>query len=622
MRRLKIYAACAAALITAALNVLPAAAARGKYVSMDLKYDGEYHYYNAEEIVLEINGREPDDLPMPPILLNNYTLVPAREVFEGLGAEVDWHSDSRQVQIFHENTTVVIKINSTTALVNGEEKEMDIPAKIINDKTMIPLRFVSQAIDKDVAWDGNTRTASVKDKIVSKTETTTEATTKETTTETTTTTTTKETTTVTETTTETTTAAVSGNSLQEIDEISFEQGLGVDMISISGADYAPNVNVTKSTDGKLITIDIENGTLAAAKEDFGSGTFIKNGYYYQLSQKLIRVTVELDSDVKYNVTKEKNETTVILSENTGGGSGYGVSSKDYSYVGNNFSFEENKLIINNSNGRIDFNRVKYDDDYLGGEITVTIPADLTSVITSTSFSVGNDDIQSVDINTNSYNTVITIHENRILAVKPESAGSYAVFSFVDPQEVYDKILVLDAGHGDHDNGATGNGLVEKELTLDIMLKTLDLFENDGEIKVYCTRLDDTFRTLWERQDMATELGDAFVSVHINSASTSTASGTETYCLYPNDQGNGLTSYMLAEAILDNIVDQLGTVDRGVKSNDYVVLKGTKPSTLIEVGFISNYDDAEIMASSANRQKVAQSIFSAVKGLFAECPPVR
>ncbi|MBQ9604237.1 MAG: hypothetical protein IJR45_02375, partial [Firmicutes bacterium] len=61
--------------------------ARGKYIDMDLEYDGSTHHYNAEEIHLEINGREPADLPMPPILLNNYTLVPAREVFENLGAD-------------------------------------------------------------------------------------------------------------------------------------------------------------------------------------------------------------------------------------------------------------------------------------------------------------------------------------------------------------------------------------------------------------------------------------------------------------------------------------------------------------------------------------------------------
>ena len=586
--------------------------ARGKYIDMDLEYDGSTHHYNAEEIHLEINGREPADLPMPPILLNNYTLVPAREVFENLGADVEWMSASRQVYIYHENTTVVIDIDSTAALVNDEEREMDIPAKIINSKTMIPLRFVSQAINKEVGWDNSTRTASVRDKAPEE-KTTETPVTEEPTTETTTVT-----TTVVTTTTETTTIKAKK---QNIEKIEFNQTPGADIISVSGSSYAPEVSVIRSTDGSLLTIDMENGTLTAEKKDFGNGNFIKNGYYYQLSDKFIRITIELDSPVKYNVTKKDKTTMVVLSENTGD---IMFSDEDYSYVGNNFSFENNKLIINNASGLINLKNVQYTDNYLNGEFIINIPANLTSVLSSTSFNIKNDMIDGMDINTSSYGTSITIREaeNSIIAVQPEVAGNYAVFKIVPPQEKYDKILVLDAGHGLQDNGATGNGLVEKELTLDMVQKALKLFENDGSIKVYCTRLGDTYPTLWERQEMASKYADVFVSVHINSAESSSPNGTETYCLYPNDQGNGLTSYMLAEEILDNLIDALGTYNRGVKSEAFVVLKGTKPSTLLEIGFISNADDAEMMASDANRQKVAKAIFDGVKDLLDEYPPIR
>ena len=296
----------------------------------------------------------------------------------------------------------------------------------------------------------------------------------------------------------------------------------------------------------------------------------------------------------------------------------------YSYVGDNFSFEDNKLIISNSSGIINLKNVQYTDNYLNGEFIINIPANLTSVLSSTSFNVKNDMIDGIDINTSSYGTSITIREseNSIVAVIPESAGNYVVFRIVHPSEKYDKILVLDAGHGLQDNGATGNGLVEKELTLDIVLKALKLFEDDGSIKVYCTRLGDTYPTLWERQDMASKYADVFVSVHINSNDSSSPNGTETYCLYPNDQGNGITSYMLAEEILDNLIDVLGTNNRGVKSEAFVVLKGTKPSTLLEIGFISNYGDAQIMGQDSNRQKIAKAIYDGVKNLLDEYPPIR
>ena len=616
----KLIVSAAAFLCAATVNIT-AVSAR-PYLNMDLKYDGETHYYSAEEIALEINGRELDDLPMPPVLLNNYTLVPAREVFENLGAEVDWLPDSRQVQIFHENTSVIITINSTTALVNGSDTNMDIPAKIINDKTMVPLRFVSQAIEKEVGWDGSTRTASVKDKPITIPETVTEATTEETTE----TTTAKPVETTTAKPIETTTAKpvkTASNEMQDIEAIDFVSGMGTDLISISGADYAPKVDITRSADNSLLTIDIENGNLTVAKKDFGNGNFIKNGYYYQVSQKYVRISLELKDTVKYNSSTDGKTTTIVLSEGTGyeDDAKFSISTANYNYVGDNFSFEDDKLIISNSSGKINLNNIKYDDDYLNGEFRITIPENLTSVLSSTSFMIGSEKVNSVDINCTSYNTVITVHENNIIACKTEKAGNYVVFNFVHPSEVYNKIVVLDAGHGLQDNGASGNGLVEKELTLDIELRALDLFENASDIKVYCTRLGDTYPTLTERQDMASYMADAFVSIHINSA-TSSASGTETYCLYSNDQGNGLTSYMLAERILDKLIASLGTVDRGVKSEEYIVLKGTRPSTLLEMGFISNSDDAAMMGAAVNRQKMAQAIFDGVTELLNEHPPIR
>lgn len=589
--------------------------ARGKYLDMDLEYDGETHHYRAEEIKLEINGRQPEDLPMPPILLNNYTLVPAREVFESLGADVEWVSSDRQVYIYHENTTVVIDIDSTAARINDETREMDIPAKIINDKTMIPLRFVSQAINKDVGWDSATRTASVKDKAPTE-KTTAAPTTEEPTTETAT-----ETTTVTTTAATTKEATTVKNEKQSIEKIDFSMTPGADIISIGGSSYAPDVNIVRSTDGKLLTIDMENGTLTAEKKDFGKGNFIKNGFFYQLSDKFIRISIELDSAVKYNITKKDRVTMVVLSESAGN---FEVSGNNYDYSVDGFAYLDSRLIIDNSSGAIDLKNVQFTDNYINGEFIINIPANLTSVLSSTSFNVGDDRVEGVDINASSYGASITLRaaENAIIAVKPELAGNYVVFNVVEPSEIYDKILVLDAGHGLQDNGATGNGLIEKELTLDMVQRALRLFENDGSIKVYCTRLGDTYPTLWERQEMASRYADVFVSVHINSAESSAPNGTETYCLYPNDQGNGLTSYMLAEEILNNLIDELDTNNRGVKSEAFVVLKGTKPSTLLEIGFISNAEDAAMMAEDACRQKVAQAIYDGVKKLLNEYPPVR
>lgn len=84
------------------------------------------------------------------------TLVPLRGILEGLGAEVLWHEETRKVEIKRNSLNVMFQIGSETAIVNGQEIEMTEAAKIINDRTMIPLRFVSENLGFIVDWNSET----------------------------------------------------------------------------------------------------------------------------------------------------------------------------------------------------------------------------------------------------------------------------------------------------------------------------------------------------------------------------------------------------------------------------------------------------------------------------------
>lgn len=130
--------------------------------NMTLTYDNTSYIYSAEEVYISIDGEKLDDLAMPPIILNGYTLVPAREVFEKIGAIVEYKADIEQVVIKSNDDVIIIPINSKMAYINGKASEMDTEAKIINNKTMIPLRFVSDAMGYEVSWDNETRTANIK----------------------------------------------------------------------------------------------------------------------------------------------------------------------------------------------------------------------------------------------------------------------------------------------------------------------------------------------------------------------------------------------------------------------------------------------------------------------------
>lgn len=154
------------------------------WVNLKLEYDGKIHTYSAEKINIYIDNEHIKNFKMEPIILNGRTLVPLRDVFEKIDAKIQWNDEKREVTIQKNENTVVFKIDSNKALKNGTETiTFDVPAKIINDYTMVPLRAISNSLGYEVNWDNNTRTVFIKtdtQDTTKQTETTTEATTENT----------------------------------------------------------------------------------------------------------------------------------------------------------------------------------------------------------------------------------------------------------------------------------------------------------------------------------------------------------------------------------------------------------------------------------------------------------
>jgi len=91
-------------------------------------------------------------LDVPPVIENNRTLVPIRFISEQMGAKVTWNEVKKQVTIVQSSKTIVLTINSNKVLVNGKTTPIDVPAKIIQDRTMVPVRFVSEQLGYSVEW--------------------------------------------------------------------------------------------------------------------------------------------------------------------------------------------------------------------------------------------------------------------------------------------------------------------------------------------------------------------------------------------------------------------------------------------------------------------------------------
>lgn len=186
-----------------------------------------------------------------------------------------------------------------------------------------------------------------------------------------------------------------------------------------------------------------------------------------------------------------------------------------------------------------------------------------------------------------------------------------------PQDIFENVVVLDAGHGGSDSGAVGNGYKEKNFTLSIVKAAKEYFDDNKDYKVYYTRLSDTYPSLKERYDLANAVdADIFVSVHINSAGK-TARGTETlYNPDRNKKQNGLNCYELAKIVQVEVKSATGFIDRGLKkrstrlNNGLAVLNHNNgPATLTEIGFISNATEAKKMAK--NLKQYGKAVYEAI-----------
>jgi hypothetical protein len=101
---------------------------------------------------------------VPPTIQDGTTLVPIRAIFEKLGLTVGWDGITKTVIGTKSNLNIQMKIGNTNATVNGKVVALEVPPNIINGNTLIPLRFVGESCNKDIAWDGNNRRIDIKTK--------------------------------------------------------------------------------------------------------------------------------------------------------------------------------------------------------------------------------------------------------------------------------------------------------------------------------------------------------------------------------------------------------------------------------------------------------------------------
>lgn len=166
-------------------------------------------------------------------------------------------------------------------------------------------------------------------------------------------------------------------------------------------------------------------------------------------------------------------------------------------------------------------------------------------------------------------------------------------------------VFIDPGHGGSDVGASANGLMEKDLVLNIALSLRDQLEDNYQgVSTNLSRTTDTDVSLEERASLANEWGaDYFVSIHVNAGG---GEGFESY-IWSGTFENKEETERLRSIVHDEIVERMDWRDRGKKEANYHVLRETEmPAVLTENGFIDNEQEAEQMRSESWIVDVAEA----------------
>lgn len=457
--------------------------------SFMIQYDGEVQEYTGSVYSLKVNGKTVNT-PLEPIIFNDRALVPIREVFEAIGASVNYEDSTKRITVRTDSVTVKLQINNNSAYVN--DNMVAIPDGVVpkligrvgeSAKTMVPVRFISESIGMNVEFDGDNGIININTPNFTQQPTVTPNEGK---------------------------IKISGIEFKETAE-------GVDIIAKTNS--IASVTDSILSDPYRIVIDVDGAMLTAETSAY---------------------SVDKKGVARVRLGQHENSTRIVVDMQS---------------------------------------KLNYRIETANDGIFIHIATAAVSTPSQT----------------------------------PDSSPS------VSPSvQQTKKLVVLDAGHGGHDPGASGvdvNGVKhsEKTVALSIVHKVRNILKANG-VEVMLTREDDTFVDLYGRPEIANNANAAmFVSVHLNAVDNSTVMGTEVYYATANNGTDyGLTSKELAGNVLQTLLESIQTRNRKVKTGNHVVTRASKmPAILIEVGFMTNPTEMTNLADDAFQEKAAQGIANGI-----------
>jgi len=522
----------------------------------------------------------------PPVIENGRTLVPLRGVAEALGAQVDWEGKSKTVTIKKDDSIIQLTVGNTVALKNTEKISLDVPAKLIQDRTMIPLRFVSEALGAEVQWEPVSRLVSISRPAEKE--------------------------------------SIGRNLVVQEDLVNIRNGPGTDHEILTQVSRGTRLSsLDKVADWyKVALADGQTGWIVAryleeepessstppeTTEESDPGVIPPDGQENEQAEPGKQTEPDGDKDNQTGVPpvngQGNGEQTIQLAVSQKGKTTEVKITSDQTITYNAFRLRNPERLVVDIDGAPPESLLATQNVNSEAVSQLRIgwfsrDPDITRVV----FDITEQVIYKTEVSTNQKTITVSLF---IPDTKDILTGT---------------LIALDAGHGGSDPGAIGRilGLYEKNVTLAVVKRTASLLNSYGA-RTILTRSNDEYVTLNGRVQKANSAGaDLFVSVHMNANDSNLIKGTTTYYVRSCNDSNRLEkSRQLAQCIQNALLTTLQLKDNNVRQADFVVIKGTTmPAVLAEVAYISNPEEEELMATEQFVENAAMGIVKGISSYLA------
>jgi N-acetylmuramoyl-L-alanine amidase len=582
-----------------------------------------------------------------PIIENDRTLVPLRAIFEAVGAHVEWDGATNTVTAVRDGKKVVLTIGSKQPTVDGQIWPLDVPAKIVKDRTLAPLRFVGEAFGGKVEWDQVTYTVNMTSPTSKGTPTTV----------------------IVnhapvnlrsgpDSNFERVAMAEPGEKLTVVGErngwyevsrggtrgwvaswvvdVAWEAGEPIPDPNLPPEEETPEIPPAKpdkpgddviwlscEKDEKGYIIGIESGAQIDASIKEGGREVVYTIKDREVEGKYLFKEALGSSELTIKGTQDGKDAIVTISFPSG--TEYRTASADGGkkelLIIPNFIEKVDRKPFSSNGERLIITTalpVKYSAQQKGDRLVVTLDGVLTGKAKNKYPFKDSELIDSVEFETEKDSTLITVNTTELgkysLGLGGSQGNEFNIM-LVNKSAVkarQDNLVVIDPGHGGNDTGARGTKVDEKELNLQVSLMVGEILKKNG-VDVEYTRDGDSTVGLEARAEIANALNAGlFVSIHHNSTTTSDKAGTETYYYAPPERPDLFMQkderQKLANEIHKRLISNLRRTDRGVKQANFSVLRNTQmPSVLCEICFISNPEEQNLAMKNTFQELAAQAI---------------